>query len=114
MGNGNTGLTYLDLSYSTGLRALDTSGIAITGFKISTTDGYPSDLIVYFSGNAFDVATLSIEQLWFLNHYMPGWGFRGISGGGKVYVIPKDDCPNGDISPTPYDGLCSGMSANSG
>lgn len=110
LGNGNTGLTYLDLSYSSWLQILDTSGIVLTGFKISTTFNYLPNLITYFTGNAFDVATLTMDQLRFLNHYMPGWGYRGI-GGGKKIAIAKDNCPNGDNSPTPYDGLCNGMSS---
>lgn len=31
-------------------------------------------------------------------------------GGGKRYVPPVDNCPDGDTSPTQYDGLCSGVS----
>ena len=35
-------------------------------------------------------------------------------GGGKPLVLPKDNCPNGDTSPTQYDSLCSGMSPSNG
>lgn len=35
-------------------------------------------------------------------------------GGGKKYVPPVDNCPEGDLSPTQYDGLCAGMSASNG
>ncbi len=35
-------------------------------------------------------------------------------GGGKRYVAPVDNCPDGDTSPTQYDGLCAGMSSSNG
>lgn len=35
--------------------------------------------------------------------------------GGQGYKkIPTDLCPDGDFSPTPYDGLCAGQSLTNG
>ena len=35
-------------------------------------------------------------------------------GGGKRYIPPVDNCPEGDMSPTQFDGLCAGVSPYQG
>ncbi len=51
-----------------------------------------------------------LNTLQFLRTYDPNRGRKGF-GGGQIKVTPKDNCPDGDTSPTEYDSLCSGMSA---
>lgn len=75
---------------------------------------YSGALELYLSGNVLNENTLDLNTLWFLHDHYAARGYRGIPGGGTPIVIPTDNCPQGDASPTVYDGLCSGLSPSNG
>lgn len=101
--------TGIDISHNTWLLSLGLENNPISWLTIAANAAYPSTGIVYLSGNVLNPNALDLNTLWFLHDHYADWGYRGIAGGTPI-VIPTDNCPNGDTSPTFYDGMCSSTS----
>ncbi len=107
------GISYIDITYNTGLGRLNMTNTPLTWFAITTHGNYSGLLVSNFDGTNLSPTNLDLNTLWFLQNTDPNRGFRGF-GGQKRTILPVDNCPNGDMSPTQYDGLCAGLSLNNG